>query len=95
MRKLFRKKRRTSFVEPDEIFLDSKNLPEFDTQQFEGRIETPIKKWNVYALGGLFILFLCIAGIKAGSLQLVNGQKLADAASRNSLGEDIIFTCME
>ncbi len=92
MRKLFRKKRRTSFVEPDEIFLDSKNLPEFDTQQFEGRIETSIKKQNVYALAGLFLVFLCVAAVKAGGLQLVNGQKLADAASRNSLGEDIIFT---
>ena len=27
---------------PDEIFLDSSNLPMFDTTQFEGRIERPI-----------------------------------------------------
>ena len=31
-------------IAPDEIFLDSKNLPEFNTQQFEGRLEKPIPK---------------------------------------------------
>ena len=31
-------------IDPDEIFLDSKNIPQFDTDQFEGRIEMPISK---------------------------------------------------
>ena len=26
-------------IDPDEIFMDSRNLPQFDNQQFEGRIE--------------------------------------------------------
>ena len=28
----------------DEIFIDSENIPQFDTQQFEGRLEKPISK---------------------------------------------------
>ena len=40
-----------SFVEPDEIFLDSKNLQNFDRQQFEGRIEKPIPKKTIFLLG--------------------------------------------
>jgi len=41
-------------VEPDEIFLDSKNLPNFNTQQFEGRIEKPIPKKTIFFLGLFF-----------------------------------------
>ncbi len=30
-----------------QIFLDDRNIPDFDVQQFEGRIETPIEKRTV------------------------------------------------
>jgi len=36
----------THEIAPDEIFLDSSNLPNFDVYQFEGRIEKPISKKN-------------------------------------------------
>lgn len=78
-------------MEPDEIFLDSKNLPEFDTQQFEGRIETPIKKTSVFVVGGMFAVFIVIAFLKLGSLQIKNGDEFAEAASSNSLAEYPIF----
>jgi hypothetical protein len=39
----FKKKRnRNVEIDPDEIFIDSHNLPQFDNQQFEGRLEKPI-----------------------------------------------------
>jgi hypothetical protein len=38
-------------VDPDEIFLDSKNLENFDRQQFEGRIEKAISKKTIIFLG--------------------------------------------
>ena len=41
-------------VEPDEIFLDAKNLPNFNAQQFEGRIEKPIPKRAINFLGIFF-----------------------------------------
>ena len=46
MLRKFRKNRggKNTLVEPDEIFLDSKNIQNFDRQQFEGRIEKPISK---------------------------------------------------
>src|SRR3990167_6787475 len=49
IRKMFKKKNSDKhfFVEPDEIFLDSKNLQNFDRQQFEGRIEKSIPKNNI------------------------------------------------
>ena len=41
---LFRRKRLkiNQEIDPDEIFLDSENLPAFDIHQFEGRLEKPI-----------------------------------------------------
>ena len=55
-------KNKNSFVEPDEIFLDSKNLQNFDRQQFEGRIERPISKKTILMLGILFLFFTGIYG---------------------------------
>ena len=43
-------------IHPDEIFLDSSNLPQFNRQQFEGRLEKPIAKNLLVALGSLFLL---------------------------------------
>ena len=61
--RLFKKNRLqkiNQFVEPDEIFLDSKNLQNFDQQQFAGRIETPLKKSTVFLIGGFFTLILFV-----------------------------------
>ena len=52
----WRKNKRNIFVDPDEIFLDSKNLQNFDRQQFEGRIEKPIPKITSILL--VFFFFL-------------------------------------
>jgi len=35
---LNRRRKATGDITPDNIFLDSKNLPQFDEDQFEGRI---------------------------------------------------------
>ena len=44
-------KRKHAEIDPDEIFLDSKNLPNFDMNQLEGTIERPIPKRAVIAVG--------------------------------------------
>ena len=31
-------------IDPDEIFIDSHNIPQYDTNQFEGRLDKPISK---------------------------------------------------
>ena len=61
--RLFKKRRRkqvTSFVEPDEIFLDSQNIQNFDRQQFEGRIEKPITKTSTIKLYDFCFLIIKI-----------------------------------
>ena len=44
-------------IAPDEIFLDDRNIPEFDVQQFEGRIEAPIERRTIVFLGAFFPIF--------------------------------------
>ena len=53
------KKRLYSDIAPDEIFLDAANLPDFDQNQFEGRIEKPITLRVVTIFSSMIILIIC------------------------------------
>ena len=85
-------KSKNSFVEPDEIFLDSKNIQNFDRQQFEGRIEKPIPKKNILFLGILFLFFSIIFGSRLFYLQIQNGVAYFKRSQNNVLEKAIIFT---
>lgn len=80
------------FVEPDEIFLDSKNLQNFDRQQFEGRIEKPISKKTIIFLGLFFVLFLGGFSTRLGYLQIQKGEAYLDRSQNNVLEKQIIFS---
>ncbi len=90
-RKHFRSKTRSMDVAPDEIFLDSKNLPEFNTQQFEGRLEQTIPKRAAYYLAGFFIAVAILFGGRLGILQISKGEAYAKQSENNSLHRDPIF----
>ncbi len=84
-------KRSHYLVEPDEIFLDSKNLAKLDTQQFEGRLEKPISKASIITLGVFFSLFVLIFLGRLGILQIKKGQAYFDRSENNTLTEVILF----
>src|SRR3989338_3992364 len=95
IRKMLRKqkiKKANFFVEPDEIFLDSKNLQNFDRQQFEGRIEKPIAKKEILFLGIFFLLFLGTFSTRLGYLQIGKGEAYLDRSQNNVLEKQIIFS---
>ena len=85
-------KHKNSFVEPDEIFLDSKNLQNFDRQQFEGRIEKPISKKTILLPGILFVIFAVIFGTRLTYLQIQKGDAYFKRSQNNMLEKVIIFT---
>lgn len=94
IRKLLRKnkiKNANFFVEPDEIFLDSKNLENFDQQQFEGRIEKPISKKNILFLGVFFLVFIITFGTRLSYLSLVKGEAYLKRSQSNTLQKAVIF----
>src|SRR3989344_3154510 len=91
--KIFKKSKKVnSEVDPDEIFLDSKNLPNFDRQQFEGRIEKPIPKKTVASLGIFFLIITLIFGIRLSYLQIQKGDAYRKRSENNILKKVNIFT---
>ncbi|MFH1656491.1 MAG: penicillin-binding transpeptidase domain-containing protein [Candidatus Nealsonbacteria bacterium] len=90
--KIFKKKKKKKFfIDPDEIFLDSENLQEFNLQQFEGKIEKPISKKNVYSLGLIFFICALIFLIKSGQLQIIKGEEYFKRSENNTLEKQLIF----
>ena len=91
--RIFRKNRlgRKAFVEPDEVFLDSQNLQNFDRQQFEGRIEKTIPKKNILLLGILFLLLAFTFSSRLFYLQVNKGEAYLARSENNTLTRDILF----
>jgi len=88
----FRKiKRHALEVEPDEIFLDSQNIPNFNVQQFEGRLEKPIPKRIIIFLGFFFIIVLLTFFGKVMVLQVWENDKYSSISQNISLAKEIIF----
>jgi penicillin-binding protein 2 len=85
-------KGKSSFVEPDEIFLDSKNLQNFDRQQFEGRIEKPISKKTILLLGIIFLFITVIFGARLIYLQIQKGDSYFKRSQNNIFEKTIVFT---
>jgi len=82
---------RNKEIAPDEIFLDSKNLPEFDVHQFEGRIEKPVDRRAVFFLGASFVLIGLIFVGKLWSLQVLQGEAFEARSENNHLRHTTIF----
>ncbi|HEU0085833.1 MAG TPA: penicillin-binding transpeptidase domain-containing protein [Candidatus Paceibacterota bacterium] len=87
-----RKKKSNLFVDPDEIFLDSHNLENFDRQQFEGRIEKAISKKTILFLGVFFLITAFTFSARLGYLQIKKGEAYMQRSENNMLGKVIIFS---
>ena len=79
-------------IDPDEIFLDSSNLPKFDNHQFEGRLVSPISKRNITLLAIFFILAFIVFGTKIWGLQINDGEKYSERSENNRLRHITIFS---
>lgn len=90
--RIFRRKTVIHDIAPDEIFLDAHNLPHFNRDQFEGKIEKPISRRALF----LFSMSLCLLGVIAVGrvffLQVLSGEAYALHARNNWLDEEIIFS---
>ncbi|MEK7530925.1 MAG: penicillin-binding transpeptidase domain-containing protein [Patescibacteria group bacterium] len=81
----FKRRQRYSPVEPDEIFIDSENLPQFDTMQLEGRIAPPLPA-HTYRNFLILVSILLIAALaQAINLMVVQHEAFAARAEENRL----------
>lgn len=78
-------------IEPEEIFLDSTNLPGLDSSQFEGRVERPLSRMALSSVGIVFVLAVLVFLGKMFSLQIVHGDDYASLSRENRLDRSVIF----
>lgn len=78
-------------IAPDEIFLDERNIPNFDLQQFEGRIERPIPRRTLLTLLSFFLFVFALFAGRAGYLQIAQGEAYAALSERNRLEHEYLF----
>ena len=79
-------------IAPDEILLDGSNIPEFNKQQFEGRIERALGGQAVIFLGVIFALVGVLYTARVGQLQIVNGDSFRIRSEDNSLRQVVLRT---
>lgn len=77
---------RSAEISPDEIFLDSSNLPAYEAGRLEGRIARPIRRRAFVPLA--CILFVVFTGtlVRSGQLMVVEGASYRALSEENRLG---------
>lgn len=90
---MFARTRRTRNREiaPEEIFLDSTNLPEYEPSQFEGRMVPTVSKRSLIGVGVVFVLIAMIFAGQAFSLEVLQGSSFASISINNTLRESVLF----
>ncbi len=77
-------------INPDEIFVDAKNIPDFDRYQFEGRLEKPIAKPAFFGISACFLLLGALLLVKSAHLQIIKGESYSSRAMQNYLRPIVI-----
>ncbi|QQG46269.1 MAG: hypothetical protein HYY55_00265 [Candidatus Niyogibacteria bacterium] len=72
-------------IEPDEIFMDSANLPGFERGLFEGRIEAPLSNRVPYSVFAVFLFVAFAALALLIRLQVINHDAYLARAENNTL----------
>ena len=85
-------KKRQKDIDPDEIFIDSSNLPNFDTYQFEGRLEKAISQKSIFVMSAIFLLIFTIFIIRIWNLQIKNGESYFIKSENNRLRNSLVFS---
>lgn len=88
---MFKKRKKDPSLYPDEIFMDSRNIPGFNIQQMEGRIERPISKKSFYGTTSVFLMIGFLFILKIFFLQAVHGEDYAKRSESNSLKKIFII----
>ncbi|MES2994991.1 MAG: penicillin-binding transpeptidase domain-containing protein [Patescibacteria group bacterium] len=92
MRKMLGRRRpKVREIAPDEIFLDSSNLPDFNQGRLEGRLERPVSRTTY--VGILSVMALAFFGLmaQAANLQIREGEKYALQSERNRVRPEVLF----
>ncbi len=78
-------------IAPDEIFLDSSNLPDYEASQFEGRVMKRLGSRPVIGVGIVFFLVVVGFSIRVFSLEVLQGSLYAHVSRDNTLEHSVLF----
>ncbi len=78
-------------IDPEDTFLDSSNLPEFDSSSIEGRLVRALSSTEVYTIGIIFVLILLLFTYKLFSLQILSFDTYSQLSQNNRLYRPVIF----
>ena len=84
-------RKRTHEIDPDEIFLDSSNLPGHNERQFEGRVERRVHPGAMWGVGITFFMLVAVFSFRSYDLQIAHGTDYADISRNNRLDRSLIF----
>jgi penicillin-binding protein 2 len=89
-RKRKKKKQKQDEISLDEILLDSSNLPSFNVHSMEGRMELPLSRKSIYAVGFVFFLIAGLFFTQLYKLQVTEGAVFKDRSENNRLHQTAI-----
>lgn len=78
-------------IDPDVVFLDSYNLPNFDTDQFEGRIERPLSRPLIVVCTLMIMIMFSVFTYRSISLHVAQGASFFERSEKNRLDRTVLF----
>ncbi len=78
-------------IAPDEIFLDSSNLPDYEASQIEGRVVSRLSNRAVLGVGLVFFFLVSVFVVRAFNLEVLQGKSYARISRENTLEHSILF----
>ena len=78
-------------INPEDIFIDSTNLPGFDEARFEGRMEKPISRATFLGVKIVLIILVLVLGGKLWELGVKDNHIYAEISEKNRLEQTLIF----
>ena len=78
-------------INPEDVFLDSTNLPGFEENRFEGRMEKPVESQTFLILRVVLVFLAFTLIFRLWSLGIKDGEIYAKISDNNRLEQTIIF----
>lgn len=91
IKRILQKRKSDHELDFENILMDSKNLPRFDTSQMEGVMERSIPRSSFVLILVVFAVVLFGYLLRLGQLQIVEGASYKALSDRNRLAGEIIF----
>ncbi len=86
-----RAKFRNKEINPEDIFIDSANLPGLNRDRLEGRMESPINEKTFLLFKIVIVLVFALLSTKLWALQVNEGEVYRQVSEENRLSRYIIF----